>query len=169
MCSASAIASSAVLALRLAEDLGVEVLRAGEHVEPEHVDVGARELAEQRRDELGVHAELLRSAAHPHARALDPEVRVDPDRDPGADAQALAVGDDPRGLGRGLHLDGDPRRDGLRDLGLRLARAGEADVVGAASACRVPSLISAADATSNESTSPLRCWTTAGIGFALTA
>ena len=29
--------------------------------------------------------------------------------------------------------------------------------------------ISPAEATSNESTSPLRCWTTAGIGFAFTA
>ena len=44
-----------------------EVLGAGEHVEPEDVDAGAVQLTQQFRHLLGIDAELLRAAAHPHA------------------------------------------------------------------------------------------------------
>ena len=80
------------LALRVAEDLGAQVLRPGEDVEAEKLDVGRGQLVEQRRDLFGVDAELLRPAAEAHARALDLEVRIDADGNPRPDAQPLADG-----------------------------------------------------------------------------
>ena len=53
-------------ALGVAQDLRVEVLRTGEDVKAEHVDVGREQLGEQIRNEFGVDAELLRTTTHPH-------------------------------------------------------------------------------------------------------
>ena len=148
---------------------GIEVLRSGEDVEAEHVDVGAESSREQGRDEFGVDAELLRTAAHPHSRALDAKVRVDPhgdtsgrtpSRSPAATTRCASVGR--------LQLDGDPGGDGVVDLlavlpgPAKLTWSGGIVVSSAV-------IISPADATSNESTSPPRCCTTAGIGLAFTA
>ena len=113
--------------LGLHEDVGPQVLRAGEDVEAEHVDVGRRDLPEQRRDQLGVHAELLRSAAHPHARALDRERRVDPDGSPREEAELLAGADQPVELGARLDLDQGAGGHRAAQLGVGLAGTGEAD------------------------------------------
>ena len=53
---------------------------------------------------LGVDAELLRTAAHPHARTLDGEVGIDPDGDGRRDAEILAGGDHSIQFGRRFDL-----------------------------------------------------------------
>ena len=84
---------------------------------------------ERQRHLLGIDAELLRSAAHLHARGLELEIGVHPDRD--ARGTALA----PRKLGKQSDLaerfdvDEDAGSDGLRELDLGLAGSGEADVL----------------------------------------
>ena len=138
-------------------------------MEAEDLQVGSGELLEQCGYPLGVDAELLRASTHPHAGTLDLEVGVDPNRDPRPESQAVADGDDPLGLGLRLHLDRDPGRHRLGQLGGRLARAGEADALTAEIGVSRAVRISNAEATSIASTSPLRCCTTAGIGLALTA
>ena len=111
------------LALRLAQQLRVEILRSREDVKAQEFDVDRGELGEQRGDLLGVDAELLRSAAHSHARALEREVRVDPYRHPRADAEAVPDGGDAPSLGLGLHLDRDAGRDRLGQFRRRSFRA----------------------------------------------
>ena len=96
--------------LRLDEDLGAEVLRAGEEVEAEEVEVELGDPVEQRRHLLGVDAELLGAAAHAHAGAAHGEVGVDPDRHPRADAEVLARRRRVVGLPGRLDLDQDARR-----------------------------------------------------------
>ena len=158
------------LALGLAQDLGVQVLRAGEDVEPEEVERRSQPSSrEQRRDALGVDAELLGTAAHPHARALDLEVGVDAHGDPRSDAEPLADVRTTRSasVSDSISIVTPAATAWASSAGVlpgpaKLTRSGG---IGVSSATR----ISPAEATSNESTSPLRCWTTAGIGFALTA
>ena len=139
-------------------------------MEAEEVDVGRASSAEQRRHLLGVDAELLRAAAHPHPGALDLEVGVDADGDPRPDAEPLARLEDTRSASVSDSISMvTPAATAWPSSAGVLPGPGEADALGPASACRARSASRAAEATSKESTSPARCWTTAGIGLALTA
>ena len=70
------------LALCVAQGIGVQVLRPGEDVEAREVQVETVQLAHHLRHALGVDTELLRAAAHAHARRFELEVRINADRDP---------------------------------------------------------------------------------------
>ncbi len=68
--------------LGLDQRLGIERLRAGEDVEAAPVGAGVEDAADERGHARGVDPERLGAAAHPHARALDLEIGIDPDREP---------------------------------------------------------------------------------------
>ena len=138
-------------------------------MEPEQLEVGRGEPREERGHLLGVDAELLRPAAHPHARALDREVGVDADRDARAGSRAARRSSATRSASvwDSISIVTPAAIACVSSAGVlpgpaKLTRSAG---IGVSSAVR----ISSADATSNESTSPLRCCTTAGIGLALTA
>ena len=151
----------------LAEDLGVQVLRAGEDVEAEDVDVGGTQLAE--------HAGTF-SASTPNCCGPPPICMPDPlTRKSGLTRSATRGRSPSRSPSRRraaprsrFQLDGHAGGDGLRQLGVGLARPGEADprprgrrVEGRAH------LESRRDVEGVDEAD--RCWTTAGIGFAFTA
>jgi len=115
--------------LRLDNRLGLQVLRAGVEVEtlegqPERADLG-----QQIRHPFGIDAELLGAAAHAHARSLQLERRVDADRHPRGLAAGVAGLGERAQLAEALDVDQDARGLRLLQIGIALARAGEADVL----------------------------------------
>ena len=74
----------------------------------------------QRRHARGIDPERLGAAAHPHARALDLEIGVDPDREPGPPAEL--GGDRQRALrlALGFDVEGDAGIDRLGKSASRL-------------------------------------------------
>ena len=131
-----------------------------------------RRSGEQRRHLLGVDAELLRAAAHPHAGALDLEVGVDADRDARADAElARRSRWHAAQLGRATRSrSSTPAATAWRSSARRLARPGEADAARPASPVSSATRISPAGGDVERSRPRrARCWTTAGIGLAFIA
>src|SRR5262245_2977265 len=76
------------LFLRFLDRAGAQVLRAAEDVKTLKVELQLSDPREHFGHALGVHPELLGTAAHLHARAFELEIRVDPYRN----ARALAGG-----------------------------------------------------------------------------
>jgi hypothetical protein len=142
--------------LRLDQRACVERLRAGEDVEA--APVGA--LPDQVRDQFGrarrIEPERLRSAAHAHARALDLEVGVHPNREPRPNAELARNRERPIRLASGLAVDRDARFDRRPKLGVRLpgpAKEIRSGAIPAASA----SCPSPPEATSKPSTLAAMC------------
>ena len=77
-----------------------------------------------------IDSERLGAAAHPHPRALDLELGIDPDREPRRLAGALGGRERALGLALGFEVEGHPGGDRLPKLGVALAGPGEADVAG---------------------------------------
>ena len=82
----------------------------------------------QRRHLLDVDAELLRPAAHLHARALEFEIGIDAHRHPRRQAERLRDRAQQGHLAHRLDVDEHPRCHRLAQLDLALAGAGEADL-----------------------------------------
>ena len=80
-------------AVDLGQRLGVEALRAGEHVQAAPVDAGFDQALDQRGHALGIDSERARPAADGDPALLDREGRGDPDRELRLDADALGGAD----------------------------------------------------------------------------
>ena len=78
------------LLLRFLDRVGAQVLGAAEDVKALEVEAELPDPREHRGHALGIDAELLGTAAHLHARALQLEVGVDPHRHARARAVARA-------------------------------------------------------------------------------
>jgi hypothetical protein len=87
----------------------------------------------QRRRPRRVHAERLGAAAHPHPRALDLEVGIDPHRQPRRLSDPRGGGQRALGLALGFEVERHAGADRLVELGVALAGTGEADLAGMAS------------------------------------
>ena len=128
------------------------------------------ELGEQRRHLLGVDAELLRAAAHPHPRALDLEVRVDPHGDARPHARGARR---PRRRARASVADSSSIVTPAATAWLSSARVlpgpGEADAVGRHRRVERDAHLAGRGDVEASRPARARCCTTAGIGFALTA
>ena len=67
--------------LRLDDRLGAQILRAAENVKAAKLERQPCDVGEHLRHALGIDAELLRAAAHLHARGLELEIRIHAHRD----------------------------------------------------------------------------------------
>ena len=140
---------------------GVERLRAGEDVEAAPVGAGVEDAPDQRRHARGIDPERLGAAAHPHARALDLEIGIDPDREPRPAAELGGDRQRALDLALGFGVEGDAGLDRLGKVGVALAGAGEADPAASAPASSAKSS-SPAEAMSRPSTC-LATWLSNGM------
>src|SRR5258706_1840748 len=123
------------LLLRLADRGGAKVLRAAENVKAPEVERQPGEPREHVRNALGIDAERLRSSAHAHARALQLEIGIDPDRYRGARPGPPADEREPLHLALRPESHDDARGHRAREPGVGLAGPGEADGGGLDAAC----------------------------------
>ena len=77
----------------------------------------------------GIDAERLGPSAHPHARALDLEIRIDPHREPRPIPQLGGDGEGAFDLAFGFGVERGPGLDRVGEIGVALAGSGEADRV----------------------------------------
>ena len=110
------------LPLRVADRLRLEVLRSGVEVEAFERKPALADRAQQVGNRFRVDAELLRPAAHLHARGLELEVGIDAHRDSRGQAQAARHVGERGHFACRLDVDEDAACDGLRELGVGLAR-----------------------------------------------
>ena len=118
------------LALRLAYYVGVQVLRAGEDVKSEEIQIRGFDIREHGGHQLGIHAELLRAAAHAHPRPLDLEIGVHAQSNTRTHAQSFADDRDTGSLARGFKFNHHATGHGARQFGVCLAGPREADLRG---------------------------------------
>ncbi len=157
------------LALRLADRLGLQVLRAGKEVKALEGQARLPISASSLRHLLGVDAELLRPAAHLHARRLELEVRIHAHRHARGQAKLSCDLRQQPDLAHRLDIDQDARRDRLHAVRPR-ALPGPAKLISCGSAPASSATFSSPpDATSMPSTRPAMCATSAGIGLAFIA
>jgi len=101
------------LALGLDDCLGLEVLRTGEQMKTLEGQPGPTDLCQRLRHLLGIDPELLRAAAHLHARRFQFEIRIDTHRHARGEFELLRNAGQKTNLAEGFDIHQDTRRDGL--------------------------------------------------------
>jgi hypothetical protein len=115
------------IGLRVHDRFGVERLAAGEDMQAPPFSPCVDDMARKRRHALGIDAERLGPAAHLHARSLELEIGIDPNREARRLARPLGNGERALRLALAFQIERRAMQNGFFQLAVALARPGEAD------------------------------------------